>query len=261
MTGFEALILGLVQGLTEFLPVSSSGHLVVFQTLFGIEGEGGLVFEVAVHVATLVAILIVYRKRVRSLLAQIGAGEREGLEYAGKLVLGTLPAIVVALAFDDRIEQTFASPAVVGACLLLTAGIVWSIRSTLPRATGGAPGWGAAVVIGCAQAFAILPGISRSGTTVAVALALGVAPAAAAEFSFLLGTVAMAGAAVLILPELGEAQIPLTPIAIGCAAALLSGVAAIVLFLRMLAGRYFHVFSYYLIVVGSGLLVYVALRG
>ncbi len=260
MTGFEAFILGLVQGLTEFLPVSSSGHLVVFQTLFGIEGEGGLVFEVAVHVATLIAILIVYRARVRELAAGMFSGDSASRDYVGKLVLATLPAIGVALVFANWIERTFASPVVTGVCLLLTAGIVWTIRSTLPRASGGVPGWPVALVIGCAQAFAILPGISRSGTTLAVALALGVAPAVAAEFSFLLGTIAMAGAAVLILPELAATQLELLPIAIGCATALVSGIGAIALFLRLLERRNFHVFSYYLVVAGTGLLAYVSLR-
>jgi len=260
MTGFEALILGLVQGLTEFLPVSSSGHLVVFQALFGIEGEGGLVFEVAVHVATLIAILIVYRERVLRLLRGLAVGERESLEYIGKLFVATVPAVAVAIGFDGWIEQMFASPEVAGICFLLTAGIVWTTRSTLPRATKGTPSWSAALIIGCAQAFAILPGISRSGTTLAVALALGIAPAVGAEFSFLLGTIAMAGAAVLILPGISAVQIELVPVLIGCAAALLSGIGAIVLFLRLLERRNFHVFSYYLVVAGGSFLLYLNLR-
>ena len=260
MTGFEAFILGLVQGLTEFLPVSSSGHLVVFQPLFGIVGEGGLVFEVAVHVATLVAILIVYRERVRELVVGVARGDPSSWAYTGKLALATLPAVVVALVFSSWIERSFASPVAVGVCLLATAGVVWTIRSTLPRATGGVPGWSVALAIGCAQALAILPGISRSGTTLAVALALGVAPVLAAEFSFLLGTIAVAGAAVLHLPAIADTQFELLPVAIGCAAALVSGVGAIVVFLRLLEHRNFHIFAYYLLVAGSGLLVYTTLR-
>ena len=181
MTGVESLILGVVQGVTEFLPVSSSGHLVVFQTLFGIQGASGLGFEVAVHLATLVAILIVYRSRVGLLVAGSLRGDAASLRYVGKLGLATLPAVAVALALSGWIEHTFASPEVAGACFLVTALILWTTRKTLPTARAPEPGWGAAALIGCAQAFAILPGISRSGTTVAVALALGVAPAAAAE--------------------------------------------------------------------------------
>lgn len=260
MTGFEAFILGLVQGLTEFLPVSSSGHLVLFQTLFGIAGEGGLVFEVAVHVATMVAILIVYRERVRDLIVGMVRGDGSAWAYVGKLGLATLPAVGVALAFPAWIERSFASPVVAGVCLLVTAGVVWTIRSTQPRATGGVPGWAAALAIGCAQACAILPGISRSGATLAVALALGVAPAIAAEFSFLLGTIAMAGAAVLILPEIAAVRVELFPLVIGCATALVSGVGAIVVFLRLLEHRNFHFFAYYLLLAGTGLLAYVTLR-
>lgn len=260
MTGWEGFILGIVQGLTEFLPVSSSGHLVIFQALFGIEGEGGLVFEVAVHVATLAAILIVYRDRVLELLGGVSRLDRASLAYAGKLGLATLPAVLVALTLKDTIEGTFASPAVAGVCLLVSAGIVASTRWTLGRAVLPSPGWGAAVVIGCAQAVAILPGISRSGTTLAVALALGVAPAAGAEFSFLLGAIAMAGAAVLILPEMGAASFDLLPIGLGMAAALVSGILAIALFLRLLERRNFYVFTYYLLPAGVAFLAWLAIR-
>ncbi|MEZ4216271.1 MAG: undecaprenyl-diphosphate phosphatase [Myxococcota bacterium] len=260
MTIVEALVLGLVQGLTEFLPVSSSGHLVIFETLFGIEGEGGLVFEVAVHVATLLAILVVYRARVAGLARGALARDRDAWAYIAKLALATFPAVVVGLGAKDRIEATFASPAVVGVCLVVTAAILWTTRATLPRARAAEPGFAAALWIGCAQAFAILPGISRSGTTVAAALALGVAPIAAAEFSFLLGTIAIAGAAVLILPDLAGARAELAPIALGSAAALASGVGAIALFLRLLERKTFHAFAYYLVPAGLGFLAYTALR-
>lgn len=260
MTGIEALVLGLVQGLTEFLPVSSSGHLVVFQTLFGIERGGGLVFEVAVHLATLVAILIVYRSRVGALVVGAVRGDPEARLYLGKLALATLPAVAVALSLSDWIEHTFESPGIAGACLLVTAAILWTTRSTLPHATSAELSWGAAAVIGCAQALAILPGISRSGTTVAVALWLGVAPAAAAEFSFLLGSIAMAGAAVLILPGMAEVNLEPSSVAIGSVAALVAGIGAIVLFLRLLERRDFYLFSYYLVVAGCGFLAYLALR-
>jgi len=258
MNGLEAFFLGVVQGVTEFLPVSSSGHLVLFQTLFGIEDPGGLGFEVAVHLATLVAIVVVFRSRVRDLTVGVFRGDRASLEYVGKLALATLPAVVVALALSDWIEHTFASPEIAGACLLVTALILWTTRTTLPAATGSAPGWLDAFWIGCAQACAILPGISRSGTTVAVALALGVAPAAAAEFSFLLGTIAMAGAAVLVLPGVGLGDLALAPLLIGSGAALVSGVGSIVLFLRLLAHRNFYVFSYYLVIAGGAFLAYVS---
>ena len=257
MTGLEAFILGIVQGLTEFLPVSSSGHLVIFQELLGIEGDGSLVFEVAVHVATLVAIVVVYRSRMGELIAGVFKGDKDAWNYALKLGVATLPAVAVALLAKDAVEAATASPMVAGVCLLVTAGILWTTRSTLPKATGEVPSWGAAALIGCAQAFAILPGISRSGTTVAVALALGIAPAAAAEFSFLMGTIAITGAAVLILPDMangtGGAAMP---IAIGSIASLVAGIGAIKLFLRLLEKRNFYAFSYYLVPAGIAFLAY-----
>ena len=120
MHWFDAFILGLVQGLTEFLPVSSSGHLVLAQALLGTTLGQGILFEVAVHVATLFAILIFYRRRVSRLVYGTLTRERNSLEYVGKLVVGTLPAVVVALLFRGWIEEQFNSLLVVGVCLIVT---------------------------------------------------------------------------------------------------------------------------------------------
>jgi len=242
----EAAALGVVQGLTEFFPVSSSGHLAMFQALFGGRELGGLVFEVAVHVATLFAIVFFYRVRILELIRGVLGRDRVALEYAGKLALATLPAVAVGLGARDWIETQFSNPAVVAVALLVTGGVVFSTRWTSLRAHGSAPGWGAALAIGVAQACAILPGISRSGATVATALALGIAPLVAAEFSFLLGVVAITGAAVLMLPDLGQAGVEtLVAVGVGSAAALVSGLLAIWLFVRMLDRHVFHHFAWY----------------
>lgn len=260
MESIESLVLGLIQGLTEFLPVSSSGHLVIAQALLGFEPAGGIVFEVAVHLATLLSILLFYRRRVVDLAHGAVAANRESWRYIGKLAVATLPTILVAVLARDWIEAQFESPLVSGVCLLLTGGIVWSTRYTGPRATEYEPGWGAALTIGCAQAFAILPGISRSGSTVAMAMALGIAPLAAAEFSFLLGVIAIAGAGVLLLPELTSVS-PAESLAIsvGGVAALVSGLLAIWIFLWLLRGRRFHLFAWYAWIVGLGTLSWVVL--
>jgi undecaprenyl-diphosphatase len=253
----EALILGLVQGLTEFFPVSSSGHLAMFQALFGGREEGGLLFEVAVHVATLVAIVIFYRERIRALVVGFFRRDRESIDYVGKLVVATLPAVVVGLTAKDLIEEQFSNPLLVGVALLATGCIVLSTRWTAPRAVGSVPSWGAAIVIGCAQAVAILPGISRSGSTVAVALALGIAPLAAAEFSFMMGIIAITGAAVLMIPELqGVDSGELVRMGAGAAAALVSGLVAISLFVRMLDRSLFHLWAWYCWLVGGGFLLW-----
>ena len=216
------------------------------QTLLGTAPGGGIVFEVAVHVATLVAIVIFYFKRVTGLAVGALTGRADDWRYIGKLAVATLPAIAVALLAREFIEEQFASPAVAGCLLLVTGFIVWTTRYTITRGTLEEPSWRDALIIGCAQAFAILPGITRSGTTVATAMALGMAPLAAAEFSFLMGVIAMAGAAVLLLPELMNASPEvMSSIWAGGAAALVSGLAALVAFVWLLKSKRFYVFSWY----------------
>lgn len=248
----DSIILGIVQGLTEFLPVSSSGHLVLAQEVLGTAFGQGILFEVAVHVATLFAILIFYRQRVLRLTTGVFTGRRDSLEYAGKLIVGTLPAVIVALTLRDMIEGQFESLLGVGICLIITGFLVWSTRYTNKHEGASAPGWGAALIIGCVQAFAILPGISRSGSTVAAGLALGLHPLAAAEFSFMLGMIAMAGAGILLLPELTSIDPSLfDTIMAGSVAALISGLAALIAFVWLLKTQRFHVFAWYAWVVGA----------
>jgi undecaprenyl-diphosphatase len=252
----EALILGLAQGLSEFFPVSSSGHLLMLQEMLGIH-EDGIVFEIIVHVATLASVLIVYRKRVGELITGVLRRDAPALAYTGKLVLATLPAVVAVLLAGDWFDAQFEAPQVAGVCLLVTGAILWTTRSTIDRATATVPTWTVALLIGCAQVLAILPGISRSGTTVAAALALGVAPAAAAEFSFLMSVIAIAGAAVRSLPDL--AAVPadrVAPYALGGVVALVAGIAAIRLFVRLLETRGFYRFAYYTWAAGAGFLAW-----
>ena len=251
MSGLEAVFLGLVQGLSEFLPVSSSGHLVIVQALMGIHEEGVL-FEVVVHLATLLSVLIFYRQRIAGLVLGALRGEAAALRYGGKLALATLPAVVAVLAAGSFIEAQFESPAVAGVCLLATGGILWTTRRTAPSAQSEEPGWGAAFGIGCAQVLALLPGISRSGTTVAAALAFGVAPVAAAEFSFLMSVVAIAGAAARSLPELSSvAPDRVGPLLTAGVVALIAGVTAIWFFVRLLQTRGFYRFAYYTWLAGA----------
>ena len=256
----EAIVLGLVQGLTEFLPVSSSGHLVIAQSLMGLAQEG-LLFEVALHVATLLSVLVFYRRRVGGLVTGALRGERDAWEYGAKLAVATLPAIVIVLLFGDWLDAQFETPATAGICLIATGCILWTTRWTLPAADAPAPGWSAALLIGCAQAFAILPGISRSGTTVAAAVALGVSPVAAAEFSFLMSVPAILGAAVRMLPELSAVPAGELPALLsGAVAAGVSGVAAIWLFVRLLRQQSFYRFAYYAWPAGAIFLAWLAFR-
>ncbi len=260
MDWLEAALLGLIQGLTEFLPVSSSGHLVIAETLMGNVDEG-IVFEVAVHVGTLLAILVYYRARVAELILGTIRRDAESLAYVGKLVIATLPAVVVGLTVKDQIEALFSHAWIAGAALLVTGCILLTTRKTIDRATLEAPTYLHALVIGCAQVVAITPGISRSGTTVAVGLLLGIRALAATEFSFLMGVAAIAGAAVLQVPELMEASNEsLAAFAVGGAVAAISGLGAIALFVRLLRSQRFHVFAWYCFAAGASFLLYLQLR-
>ena len=251
----DSLLLGIVQGLTEFLPVSSSGHLVLAQEILNANFGKGILFEVAVHLATLVAILIFYRQRVARLAYGAATRNRHALEYIGKLAVGTLPAVMAALLLRGWIEAQFNSLLVVGICLIVTGFLVWSTRFTIPSLGGKGkdePTWAAAFLIGCVQAVAILPGISRSGSTVAAGLVLGLHPLAAAEFSFMLGMIAMAGAGILLLPELTSVDPGLlVSIAAGSLAALISGLAALAAFVWLLRTQRFYAFAWYAWIAGA----------
>lgn len=194
------LLLAVVQGLTEFLPVSSSGHLVLFQHFLGTR-EGDVFFDIILHVGTLGSILVVYRSEIFRLLKF----DKDAVGYLISLAVGTLPAVVLGLLFKTRIEELFHSPMFAACGLLVTAVALFSTRYKDSAAPLGdpwvprSPGLGRALLIGVAQACAILPGISRSGSTIAAALWTGLARAEAARFSFLLSIPAVGGALVLQL--------------------------------------------------------------
>jgi undecaprenyl-diphosphatase len=199
------LVLGMIQGLSEFLPISSDGHLVLTQTALALEGPH-LAIDVALHLGTLCAVLLVFRRDLIAVLQRALAGERREL---GLLCLGSIPAAVVGLGLRDVIEPFFSSARAAALGLFVTAGFLWvgeAVRSRRARA-GIAPrpiDARAALLIGAAQALAILPGISRSGSTIATALVRGTDTAQAARFSFLLSVPAVAGAVLLEVPGLAR---------------------------------------------------------
>ncbi len=260
MTVWEALILGFVQGATEFLPVSSSGHLVVAQELLDIHVEGVL-FEVAVHVATLLSIALVYRRRIVDLVVGMVRRESDAWGYVGLLVAATVPAAILGLAFEDRLEALFDDPVVPGVAFLVTGAVLWSSRAALARDPSRKPWLTAAILIGFAQAFALVPGISRSGSTVVAALWLGVAPAEAAAFSFLMALPAISGAAVLQIPDVMAGPVDITTAALltGGVAAAVTGVLAIKTFVEMLRRKAFHQFAVYVWLLGAAFLAWVLL--
>lgn len=255
-----ALVLGVVQGATEFLPVSSSGHLVVVQEVLGLHVQG-IVFEVVVHAATLLSILVVYRSRVADLARGVVTGQGGARRYVALLALATLPAALVGLFFKDAVEALFDDPFTPGIALLLTGVILWSSRAALRRTHRDDPTWILALAVGLAQAAALVPGISRSGATVVTALWLGLQAREAAAFSFLMAVPAIAGALVLMLPELSAAGGPSgLALAVGGVAAAVTGVLAIRTFVAMLDRRAFWWFAPYCWGVGTLYLGWLVLR-
>lgn len=256
----EGVLLGLVQGLTEFLPVSSSGHLVVTEAAVGLSTPG-VVVEVALHVATLLAVVIVYWPRLTDLATGCLAGRTDAWKAVGLLLAASVPAGVVGILFEDAIGRAFDSLLLVGVNFFVTGAILWSTRRVrAPRAdTPRLPG---AVAIGCAQALAILPGISRSGSTVSAAMWLGIDPERAAEFSFLLALPAIAGAAVLQAPDLSGAALESGwgPLGISFVTALVSGVFAIRFLVRLLRLGVFHRFAPYCAGIGAVTIVWALVR-
>ncbi len=189
MSSFLSLqLLAILQGLTEFLPVSSSGHLALLKQGLGLEfsGEGPLL-ELLLHGGTLGAVLVFYRKRLGQLLLGLCRGEKAAWRYAGLVVLCCLPAGIVYLLAHDFLEEAFQAPRVIGGLLLLTGLVLLSLRwvPSSPHRQEGAPTWKQALGIGLAQACAILPGLSRSGSTYTAARWLKVSSQEAFDFSFL----------------------------------------------------------------------------
>ncbi len=261
LSWWEGLLLGLVQGLSEFLPISSSGHLVVAEGLLGYRSPG-VAFEVLLHVATLVSVVIVYRGRIVNVLSGMARGDRSSWSFAGLLALGSVPAAIVGFVFHDFFERYFHSYRLVGVSFLVTALVLWSTRWVRARATRESVRPLDALVIGLAQAVAILPGISRSGSTISAALWGRVGPYAAAEFSFLLSVIAIAGSGVL---ELAGAGADLGTIGPGHVwaflGALVSGILAIRFLVALLRRGVFHRFAPYCLAAGAFTLIWFVALG
>ena len=254
------LLLGLVQGLTEFLPVSSSGHLTLGQAILGL-GEEDLTFTVLVHAATALSTVVVFREDILGLVRDVFTSGDSGAtarSYTGLLLLSAVPAAVLGLGFKDAIES-LATPKFVGAMLCVTALVLLLSQ----RASGGNRplGAGRALGIGLAQACAILPGISRSGSTIGAALMLGVSREEAAKFSFLMALIPIGGATLLTLKDLmeqpaAEAAGPWLGYAVGTLAAFASGWAACTWMIRLVKRSNLAGFGAYCLVAGILALIF-----
>jgi undecaprenyl-diphosphatase len=238
----QAIILALVQGLSEFLPISSSGHLVLVPHVFGWEDQG-LAFDVAVHVGTLFAVVTYFRRELASmarawLASLVGGPLTPDARLAWCVVVGTIPVGIAGLAFGGAIEQSLRSPLSVAALLAFFGLLMWiADRYGRRERDERSVGWRDALLVGCAQALALMPGTSRSGVTMTMGRALGLTREAAARFSFLLAVpgIAMAGGyEFLKLAAADGPPVDWGPIGLGMAVAAATGYACIAWLLRVI---------------------------
>ena len=223
------MILGLLQGLTEYLPVSSSGHLAIGSELFGIEGEENLAFTVAVHVATVLSTLVILWKEIDWIFRGLFKWEMNAeTKYVLNIVISMIPVGIVGVFFKDYVEEVFGSGiSIVGYMLFVTAALLTFSYYAKPRQKGTI-GWRDALVIGIAQACAVMPGLSRSGSTIATGLLLGCKKESLAQFSFLMVIPPILGEALLdvvkgLKGEEAFGGIDALPLAVGFLAAFMSG--------------------------------------
>lgn len=262
MEVWEAIVLGLVQGLTEFLPVSSSGHLQIFNTLFGLQGEENLTFAVAVHAATVCSTIVVFRRELLQLIAGFFRFKwNSETIYISKILLSMIPVGIVGLFFKDSVEELFASGLlVVGCSLILTAILLAFAYYARPRLKENIS-FKDAFTIGVAQAFAaILPGLSRSGSTIATGLLLGDRKDQVARFSFLMVLIPILGEAMLDLMKGGfhpsETGISALALTAGFVTAFLSGLFACSWVINIVKKGKLIYFAVYCLIVGTVSILY-----
>ena len=242
----EVTILSILQGVAEFLPISSSGHLVLGKNLLGL-GEVGMRLDIFLHIGTLAAIFVFYFSIIRRIVINLE------WSYLAKVIVSAVPAGVVGVLFKDQLEAAFASPKLVGAALVFT-GLVLTATRFLPKGERDVS-FGRALLMGLAQAVAILPGVSRSGMTLAAARASKIEPERSAEFSFLMSAPPIAGAALLeFLKAMKQGgavnECPWGVTIYGAVLAAVVGYFSLKLLVRSLKGRWFWLFGPYCILVG-----------
>lgn len=273
MSLFQAIVLGIVQGLTEFLPVSSSAHLVLVPWWLGWRSspEVGFAFNVLVQLGTLLGVIVFFARDLVRLAVAAWQGLVRRQPFATSearqawfIILATLPAVVAGVAIKEAVEQAFASPAATSAFLLVTAAILWlSERAARSERTLDSMRWPEAVWIGVAQAAALFPGVSRSGATMGAGRALGFQRTEAARFSFLMSVPVMLGAGLLTLRDLLGIPNPgalAAPLLAGFTAAAVVGYFSIRWMLAFVAGHRWTVFAVYCFLVGLAGLATALLR-
>lgn len=272
MSWWEALVLGLVQGLTEFLPVSSSGHLMMFRELLGVDGEGFLDFTVTVHFATVLSTLVVFWGAIWTLLkGLLKCRYNDETRYVLKLIVSMIPVAVVGFLFKDQVEALFGeSLTTVAVCLTVTAVLLLlsdfiSVRrraAQTPQQDGDGISYLQALVVGLGQALAVAPGLSRSGTTIALGLMSGVRRDVMAQFSFLMVLVPVMGEQLLdILDAVGAPAgsapgVGVLPLVVGFLAAFASGLFACKVMIALVRKAKLSWFAIYCLVAAAAIFIF-----
>lgn len=253
MEWLDALILGVIQGLTEFLPVSSSGHLELGKAILGDNSvpEESLLFTVVLHFATALSTIIVFRKDIFNLIAGMFSGKMDDVIFAGKIILSMVPAVIVGLFFEEQLESLFNGNIILVGCMLIVTGLLLFLAGRAKN-TGKNISWKDALLIGISQAIAMLPGVSRSGATISTSVMLGNDRTKAARFSFLMVVPLIFGkiAKDIISGDISMESSASIPLLIGFIAAFVTGLIACTWMISLVRKAKLHYFSYYCFAVG-----------
>lgn len=284
MEWFEAVLLGLIQGLTEFLPVSSSGHLEIGKVLLGVETTDDLLFTTMVHAATVLSTIVVFRKQIWDILKGFFCGLKglkvvkgedgkrvlecnDQTDYLLKIVISMIPVMVVGLFFKDQVESLFGSIMVVGFALIVTAVLLFfsdyasrpGMKSIFPanEYRNGISYW-QAFAVGLGQAFAVIPGLSRSGTTISTGLICGVKREVMAQFSFLMVLVPILGETFLevVGGEFGASSVGVLPLVLGFVSAFLSGLFACKAMVALVKKAKLSWFALYCLIAAAAIFIF-----
>ena len=247
ITILEALFLGLVQGFSEWLPISSSGHLVIFQSLLGISVPAD--FDIVIMAGTIAALILYFRKKMLVLVLGLVTGERHALFYAALIVLSGIPTGIIGFAGKHFFKGLFGQPFIVSLLIIVTG--LFLFLASRKKDQKAEVATKSALLIGIAQGIAVAPGISRSGATIGTALLLGIKPKDAAEFSFLIGIPAMTLASALTFMEEPASGTGFAPLVVAIIAAFLAGYASIGLFMKLLQENRLYYFAIYCVLAGS----------
>lgn len=259
MDFLEAALLGLIQGLTEFLPVSSSGHLEIAKFIFNDESiqEQSFLFTVTLHVATALSTIVVFWKDIVSIISGLFKRNQEDFEFAVKIIISMIPAVIVGLVFEDLIDSFFNGRILLVCCMLLITGCLLFVADR-SKTTDKSVSYLDALIIGVAQMIAILPGISRSGSTIATSVLLKIDRYKAARFSFLMVVPLILGklAKDILGGDFNIGEEAATELGIGFVVAFITGILACKLMIKLVQMSRLSYFAYYCFLVGVGLLMY-----